>query len=154
MLSKPAYGWSEFQLGDFHSYSLSYLDDIAVEWVDQAIHGLETMLPFCVKGNSEPTRILCVVSYWHCHIITEEEVDRNNPDVEYGILETPRVNMLEFCQNLYDDVSQNLDEWASFVDYGGDNFEEKKEALTQSLARLKELIVERAPKFEAGCKFF
>lgn len=54
MLTKPMHGWSDFQLAGTSVYGLSYLDDIAIEWVTQAIHGLETMLPFCVKGFLEP----------------------------------------------------------------------------------------------------
>ena len=50
MLTKPIHGWSEFKLDGTLRYELSYLDDIAFEWVAQAIHGLETMMPFCVKG--------------------------------------------------------------------------------------------------------
>ena len=45
-----------FQLDHTSVYGLSYLDDIAFEWIDQAIHGLETMMPFCVKGFLEPDR--------------------------------------------------------------------------------------------------
>ena len=46
MLTKPINGWSDFQLEGTSLYGLSYLDDIAFEWVDQAIHGLETLTPF------------------------------------------------------------------------------------------------------------
>ena len=60
MLEKPVYGWSNFQLEGTSQYGLSYLDDIAFIWVEQAIHGLEEMLPFCVKGFMEPNRFLCV----------------------------------------------------------------------------------------------
>lgn len=35
--------------------------------------GLENLYPFCVKGNLEPDRFLCVVSHWHCHIIIEND---------------------------------------------------------------------------------
>ena len=59
MLTKPVNGWSDFQLDHTSVYGLSYLDDIAFEWIDQAIHGLETMMPFCVKGFLEPDRF-CV----------------------------------------------------------------------------------------------
>ena len=75
MLSKPQYGWTEFCLSGTSTYQLSYLDDIAFDWIDQAIHGLRTMLPFCVKGFLEPNRFLCVVSYWNCHIIVENDSD-------------------------------------------------------------------------------
>lgn len=50
MLSKPKYGWSDFKLEGTSTYGLSYLDDIAFEWLDQATHGLKTMQPFYVKG--------------------------------------------------------------------------------------------------------
>ena len=50
MLSKPLYGWTDFQLEGTSVYGLSYLDDIAFEWMDQAIRGLETLRPFCVAG--------------------------------------------------------------------------------------------------------
>lgn len=73
MLTKPRGGWTDFSLEGTGTYALSYLDDIAFEWIDQAIHGLETMLPFCVKGFLEPNRILCTVSFWNCHIIIEDD---------------------------------------------------------------------------------
>ena len=37
MLSAPDAGWTEFRLGSEETaYSLSYLTDVAVEWLDQA----------------------------------------------------------------------------------------------------------------------
>lgn len=52
MLTKPLHGWTDFSLEGTASYGLSYLDDIAFEWVEQAIHGLETLLPFWCKRFS------------------------------------------------------------------------------------------------------
>ncbi|MDY3828170.1 MAG: hypothetical protein SOZ71_05235 [Clostridium sp.] len=60
MLTKPHNGWSDFQLNGTSLYGLSYIDDIVFEWVEQAIHGIETMLPFCVKGFMEAGRF-CVL---------------------------------------------------------------------------------------------
>ena len=60
MLIKPYNGWSDFQLNGTSLYELSYIDDIAFEWVEQAIHEIETMLPFCVKGFMEAGRF-CVL---------------------------------------------------------------------------------------------
>lgn len=37
MLTKPDYGWSDFQLEGTSIYRLSYLDDIPFEWLEQAI---------------------------------------------------------------------------------------------------------------------
>ncbi len=39
-----------FHLDGTSAYGLSYLDDVPFEWLEQAVHGLETMLPFCVKS--------------------------------------------------------------------------------------------------------
>ena len=146
MLTKPMHGWSDFQLAGTSVYGLSYLDDIAIEWVTQAIHGLETMLPFCVKGFLEPKRFLCTVSYWNCHIICEddERYPLNKKDV---INELSHTNMLQFCQALYDDISQNLDEWAAFVDYDNEDMVKKKAMLAEKLMILKRLISEREEWF-------
>lgn len=146
MLTKPVYGWSTFQLEDTFEYSLSYLDDIAFEWLEQAIHGLETMLPFCVKGFMEPERFLCLVSYWNCHIISENEsrYPLDNSDVAHEFSHT---SMLQFCQYLYDDISQNIDEWALFVDYQKIDVSARKKELLEKLAYLKELIAQREERF-------
>ena len=45
MLSCPVNGWTLFSLEGTESQLLSYLDDIAPEWLDQAIHGLKTLQP-------------------------------------------------------------------------------------------------------------
>lgn len=146
MLSKPVYGWSDFQLEQTSAYALSYLDDIAFEWVDQAIHGLETMLPFCVKGFMEPNRFLCVVSYWNCHIVQEddERLPLGKDDV---VNECSHTSMLRFCQCLSHDIRENIDDWAAFTDYEDLDVQKRKEDLTRKLDRLDELIAERKSCF-------
>lgn len=151
MLTRPVHGWSEFQLEGTSVYELSYLDDIAFEWVEQAIHGLETLLPFCVKGFLEPNRFLCTVSYWNCHIICEDE-DSDPLDPEDMTYEFSHTNMLQFCQFLYEDIRQNLEEWVTFVDYREINTDKRRKVLTERLKRLKELISERESCFDgSGC---
>ena len=56
-------------------------------------------------------------------------------------------NMLQFCQALYDDISQNLDEWAAFVDYDNEDMVKKKAMLAEKLMILKRLISEREEWF-------
>ena len=146
MLTKPVYGWSDFQLEGTGIYGLSYLDDIAFEWVEQAIHGLETMRPFCVKGFLEPTRFLCTVSYWNCHLVCEDD-ERYPLNQEELIHELSHTSMLQFCQYLYEDVSQNINEWASFVDYEDLDIDKRKAELDQKLECLKNLIAERTEWF-------
>lgn len=146
MLTKPHAGWSDFQLDGTSLYGLSYLDDIAFEWLEQAIHGLETMLPFCVKGFMEPGRFLCVVSYWNCHIICEND-ERNQLDNEDINTEYSHTSMLEFCKYLYNDIISHIDEWVRFVDYNEVDWDEKRKVLECKLDRLKELISEKEGRF-------
>lgn len=146
MLTKPHNGWSDFQLNGTSLYELSYIDDIAFEWVEQAIHGLETMLPFCVKGFMEPGRFLCVVSYWNCHIICEDD-ERNQLDKEDIDIEYSHTSMLDFCKYLYNDIKANMHEWVTFVDYREEDWTEKRKVLESRLERLKELISEKEGYF-------
>ena len=151
MLGKPDAGWSDFQLKDTSRYALSYLNDIAFQWVDQAIHGLETLLPFCVKGFMEPGHFLCIVSYWNCHILCEDEgrCPLNKDDIE---IELSHTSMLQFCQYLYDDISQNIDEWVSFPPFFDASAmkrmkKHRKKALSKKLSRLDRLISENKQQF-------
>ena len=146
MLTKPDCGWSDFSLDGTSVYTLSYLDNIPFEWLDEAIHGLEILNPFCVKGFMEPGRFICVVSFWNCHIICEDE-DRDPLDPQNTTHEISHTSMLQFCQQLYDDISENLDDWARW-DYDPElDFDTNKEELIIKLARLKELIAENEEHF-------
>lgn len=146
MLTKPENGWTGFSLEGTSTYGLSYLDDIAFEWLDQAIHGLETLSPFCVKGFLEPNRMLCVVSYWNCHIIVEND-ERYLLKKEQIRNEYSHTSMIEFCKYLYNDVYDHRDGWISFVDYVDADPEKKEQQLLQKLERLKALIVQREECF-------
>lgn len=146
MLSKPEHGWSNFHLDGTSVYDLSYLDDIAFEWIEQAIHGLETMMPFTVKGYLEPDRFLCTVSYWNCHIICEDD-ERMPLDEEEIINEVSHTSMLQFCEYLYDDIKQYADEWAAFAAYQREDTEISKKKLEEKLSCLKRLISENREHF-------
>jgi hypothetical protein len=147
MLTKPDCGWSDFSLDGTSVYTLSYLDNIPFEWLDDAIHGLETLNPFCVKGFMEPGRFLCVVSFWNCHIICEDE-DRDPLIPQNTIHEISHTSMLQFCQQLYDDISKNLDKWVYWYDYASESdFDTNKEELIKKLAQLKKLIAEKEEHF-------
>ena len=146
MLTKPDCGWSDFILDGTSVYTLSYLDNIPFNWLDDAIHGLETLNPFCVKGFMEPGRFICVVSFWNCHIICEDE-DRDPLTPQNTLHEISHTSMLQFCQQLYDDISENLDDWACW-DYDPElDFDTNKEELIKKLARLKKLIAENEEHF-------
>lgn len=152
MLTKPEYGWTDFSLEGTGVYGLSYLSDVPFEWLDQAIHGLETMLPFCVKGLLEPGRMLCAVSYCRCHILLEHE-GREPMKKEDVLTELSNTSMLEFCKRLHADISACPEEWALFVDYGQEDPEEKRRLLRRKLDHLAALIAEKEVRFGEGRGF-
>ncbi len=167
MLSKPEDGWTDFQLGSMDTaFCLSYLTDVAVEWLDQAIHGLETLDVFSVHGFCEPGRMVCTVSYWNCYLIFEGD-DR---DHVCESVQTVHVSMIDFCRRLYEDISANLEDWVHWDDgeiesslgmdegYEPDAFEraiaERRKTIKVRLDRLKQLINENEENFGENCCFF
>ena len=167
MLSKPDAGWTDFQLGSENTaYSLSYLNDIATEWLNQAIHGLKTLDTFSVHGFCEPGRMICTVSFWNCYVIFEGD-DRN--DVCESVY-TVHVSMIDFCRKLHQDISGNLEDWVHWDDgsiessldedegYESEAFQkaigQRRETLQRKLDTLKELIDSKADNFGEHRCFF
>ena len=162
MLSTPDSGWTHFQLGS-ESYRLSFLTDVASEWLTQAIHGLKTMDVFSVHGFSEPGRMICTVSYWSCYIIFED--DGPAPICE-GV-DHIHVNMIDFCKKLVHDISSDLDSWVQwsdeFLESADDDslsedateaaVKEREKTLRGMLEELKKLIEEKEELFDDGCFF-
>ena len=152
MLNRPDAGWSCFSLCE-KEFFLSYLTNIPCQWLDQAIHGLETLSPFAVHGVCEPGRMICTVSYWNCHIIFENE-DRSVLRKEATEWYIAHISMLDFCQKLYDDIAQNIDAWAQWLPVrNAENNEEEKAhrkaklEIEMRLTRLKKLILEKQDDF-------
>lgn len=175
MLTKPEAGWTDFSIDNEHIYSLSYLTDVGIEWLDQAIHGLETLEPFTVHGFCEPNRLLCTVSYWNSFVIFED--DEGN---EYYDLFGVNLKMIDFCKALYTDIAFNVDAWvlwdSSALDimaedkydempgetYNGEEYQKiyneiyskRKSEFTNRLERLKNLISESEEYFGPNRCFF
>jgi len=145
MLSKPKSGWTTFSLVN-NEYDLSYLTDVALEWIEQAIHGLETLHPFTVHGFLEPGRMICVVSYWNIHIFVEddENVPLNKEDNHY---ETIHMTMIDFCEILYNDIKENIVEWIDW--FCDDRYDLKKREIeiNKKLDKLHKLIDEKKKHF-------
>lgn len=99
------------------------------------------MSSFCVIGLLESDRKVCIVSFWNCHIVEEEEAyPLKKENIKYEFSHT---SMLEFCKYLYSDVSNHVDEWTKFVNYNQEDIDEKRVKLLQKLERLKVLINEK-----------
>lgn len=148
MLGKPEDGWTLFQLGSKETaYDLSYVTDVAAEWLAQAIHGLTTFDVFSVHGYCEPGRMVCTVSYWCCYVIFEE--DSRAPACHD--VHQLHVSMLDFCEKLHRDISENLDAWVYWNDGDEEDetaFRARERMLREKLDELKRLIEERREDFE------
>ncbi len=157
MLGKPENGWALFQLGSQETaYELSYVTDVAVDWLTQAIHGLKTMDVFSVHGYCEPGRMICTVSFWCCYVIFEEE----DPSPACRNVHQLHVNMLDFCRKLYRDLSEHLDAWVHWEDFeeAADEaeraaFRQREAKLRNMLGELNDLIAQRQEDFEEGHGF-
>lgn len=113
MFSNINAGWVDFQLPGTDAYGLSYLSPIPFEWLDAAIHGLETLQPFCVKGYLEPGRMICTVSYRNCYVVCEDE-DQTVSDATKLEIQHSTTGMLDFCTQLAEDIQRDLESWACF----------------------------------------
>ena len=132
MLSKPQHGWTDFSLGK-SCYALSYLSNIPLEWLDRAIFGLQTLLPFEVCGYCEPGRLVCTVDLSQCRIRFE------GGD---GACEVVAVHMLDFCKMLLHDITEHMDDWQNW----SPAFRMTKEDLICRTERLRKLT-----EVKAGC---
>ena len=162
MLSRPRDGWTTFSLGKTVRYPLSFLTDVAVDWLTQAIHGLETEDVFSVHGFCEPGRMVCTVSYWSCYVFFEDD----GPAPTCEDVSHLHVNMLEFCRQLHSDISRDLDAWVCWDEdllesdsddcgESGPNapLEKRRRLLTSKLERLEMLIREKEESFDGGSFF-
>lgn len=155
MLGRPEDGWVSFQLGSPDTrYELSYLNDVALEWLSQAIHGLGTEDVFSVHGYCEPGRMVCTVSFWCCYVIFEDD---DRAPACHGVIQL-HVSMLDFCRQLHRDIAENLDAWVDWnegeLEAAGQGAGEKRKAqIQEKLDELAQLIEEKKEDFEEGCCF-
>ena len=138
MLSKPQHGWTHVTLGEL-CFSLSYITNIPLEWLDRAIFGMETLLPFEVSGYCEPGRMVCTVDLFECRIVFENDRCRQNNRIS----EVAPINMLDFCKKLHEDITDHMDDWLKWNPY----YSLTKEELLSRLDRLKKLIQVKASCF-------
>lgn len=159
LLSEPEYGWSTFTLPDMEEeFELSYLTDVSIEWLESAIFGLEHLSPFCVFGNLEPGRLLCTVSYWHCHLAVEsqEREPEELGDITHLLSNT---DMLTFCTALRDSIQAHFEQWfkwdaAEVADMPASERQNRRRKLHRRLERLSALIEAQAKHFGKGRGFF
>ena len=138
MLSKPEHGWTIFSLGK-KCYDLSYMTNIPLDWLEKAIVGLETLLPFEVYGDCEPGKMICTVDFSECRIVFENGKHKE----EAPSCEVVLISMLDFCKVLYEDISTHIDDWEKW----NTSYHLTKEDLLSRLERLQKLIQVKANCF-------
>lgn len=131
MLSKPQHGWTDFSLGDSY-YSISYLTNVPLDWLERAIFGLETLQSFEVYGHCEPGSMVCTVDFSECRIFFKDDKHHKN-DIPLVIVP---INMLDFCKKLHEDVLAYIDDWSKWN--ASNNL--SKEDIQSRLDRLQKLI--------------
>ena len=146
-------------------YELSYLTDLPVEWLKEAIHGLEKNSPFTVTGFLEPGDMICTVGWHNCYYFSEFSPAKES---SLTVRQQP-ISMVEFCKMLYTDIANHLDEWVKWDDDGLQSmagefneddewvvdqdyylqlYQERKDEIQQLLDRLAELIRMREKTFK------
>ena len=153
MLSKPDAGWSTFQICESHSYELSYLTDVAGEWLEQAIHGLQTLAPFAVHGFCEPNRMVCLISYHTCYVVFEGDGicgDNHGFKDVYGV----DLTMIDFCRALYNDINNNLEDWVHWDlhDPADDDDDEDAELTRKEIIERRNELIEQLNKLKEVIK--
>ena len=151
MLSKPENGWTTFELSK-NKYSLSYLTDVSMDWLNAAINGLKNYRPFSVDGFMEPDRMICTVSFWNIHVFTDFDEDEVMNEEDYNY-ETIHINMIEFCEKLYHDINDNLQEWINWFCDDEHDLKEREKELKKKLSELRLLIDEKKDDFKGGIFF-
>jgi len=155
MLTPPEYGWTEFSPNEETGFSLGYVTDVAMEWLDMAIAGLTHGNPFVVKGFCEPGWMVCAVTWNECLVYWTDDVDL--PDIFHT---SPEIicpmTSLAFCRALRDDVAGHLAEWVNWALYDEDDSEaderraERESALRTRLDSLDALIRAEETREEEG----
>jgi len=140
MLSVPKYGWTDFSIGG-NEYSLSYLTDVPIDWLESAVYGLTNQRPFVVYAECEPEEIHLTVTEMFCHVIYEGH--EPNPETYFV-----KMTMLDFCKALYADISRDVDAWADWSRYDDENFREEQKRKIQSLLDELDALIKEQSKYE------
>ena len=77
-----------------------------------------------------------------------EGENREPQGKETALVQRSYTSMLDFCKMLHQDISADLEGWASFVDYRGEDVSQKQNLLIHRLQKLEEWIEEREEQFD------
>lgn len=94
--------------------------------------------------------MICTVSYRNCYMVCEAD-DRTAEDADKLDFKCSTMGMLEFCQQLADDIQRDLDAWAGF---NASSKPDDKALLERKLAQLHQLIRKRESILAGQSSFY
>lgn len=115
MLSKPKYGWADITIGDW-SDRCSYLTDVPFQLLEAMCRSCKNHEPVAAKFDAEGWEYTIIFDWLETHIITEKDGFE---------LKTVEINRDDLAKELVEDIRANVNEWASWDDYGDMTKEER-----------------------------
>lgn len=133
ILSKPKYGWAMVNLGDFKG-RVSYLNDIAFEWLEVLKVAIENKTIATLYGDEEGSNFYIVLDDYYGYVIINRD-ELETVEIDYGLI--------DFTQELCNAIRTDLKGWARFCDYDDLSEDEKYKKdleLCQLIADTEEAI--------------
>lgn len=133
MFTKPKYGWTNLQLGNF-SERASYLTDIPNDCLDIFINAIQNNVPAVVYFDAESWDFHLVSSYYRTYIILDKD------KLEIFIYDK---TIKEVAKELINDIENYFDEWVNWEGYDDkdeNEIIERRNLLNEKLLMLKFLI--------------
>lgn len=131
MLSKPKYGWSAITIGDW-SDRCSYLTDVPFQLLEAMYDSCKNHKPTAAAFDAEGWDYTIVFDWLETHIIISKDSFE---------LKTIEINRDELAKELVEDIRNNIDEWASWIDYGDMDEKGKQFRKERLLAMCNDLMV-------------
>lgn len=133
ILSNPKFGWASVDLGKFKG-CVSYLNDIAFEWLEALKVAIENNTIATLYGDEEGSNFYIVLDNYYGFVVEFRE-ETKVIDIDYGII--------DFAQELCKAIKTDIKGWANFCefeDYSEVKLKEKENELLELIADIKESI--------------
>ncbi len=133
ILSNPKYGWASVDLGTFKG-CVSYLNDIAFEWLNALKVAIENKTIATLYGDEEGSDFYIVLDNYYGFVVENSE-ETKVIDIDYGVI--------DFAQELCEAIKTDIKGWANFCefeDYSEVKLKEKENELLELIANIKESI--------------
>ena len=107
ILTHPKYGWATVNLNSFKG-NVSYLNDIAFEWLKALKVAIENKTVATLYGDEEGSDFYIVLDDYYGFVIVNRD-KLETIEIDYGLI--------DFAQELCNAIRTDLKGWARFCDY-------------------------------------